>query len=234
VPSRFVTTLCLVLVSSSAWAPATYGDANVAAAAAGPSTGSNVNLDVHDFRVVSSASGPVDYYQIIQDPSGPVIRSAYVPPYQTAVLGYQFPDDYRRRVARIRWKWRALTLPNQGNECVKGSGDSAAVVYVTWKRGLKWYTLKYVWSAVAPKGMTCDAKRSIFRAQDTVIVESGSPLNEWRTYEIDPDQEFRAHFEHGDPRADVPKLLGLGIMSDGDQTKSSSSADFGGFSLTLR
>ena len=67
--------------------------------------------------------------------------------------------------------------------------------------------------------------------QDTVILESGGPVNEWRTEEIDPSAEFRAHFEKGNPNADVPDLVGLGIMSDGDQTNSISSADYEGFTL---
>jgi hypothetical protein len=87
---------------------------------------------------------------------------------------------------------------------------------------------------VGPKGATCDAKRNLFRAQDTIIVESGSPLGEWRAVEIDPDSEFRKHFSHGDPRADVPDLIGLGLMSDGDQTRSVSEADYADFVLVPR
>jgi hypothetical protein len=124
-----------------------------------------------------------------------------------------------------------LALPAGGNECADGNGDSAAVVYVTWKRGLRWYSLKYVWSSVGPKGSTCDRKRNPFRAQDTVIVESGPPLGEWRTVTINPDIEFRNHFEGGDQQASVPNLIGVGIMSDGDQTKSPSEADYADFAV---
>ena len=112
-----------------------------------------------------------------------------------------------------------------------GRGDSAAVVYVTWKRGLRWYSLKYVWSAVGPKGATCDKKRNPFRAKDTVIVESGPPLGEWRSVQMSPDVEFQNHFEDGDPTASVPDLVGVGIMSDDDQTNSPSEADYADFVL---
>jgi hypothetical protein len=150
------------------------------------------------------------------------------------VLGYPIPEALRGSVASIQWKWRAVTLPLGGNECDDGAGDSAAVVYVTWKRGLRWYSLKYVWSSVGPKGRTCDRKRNLFRAQDTIIVESGPPVGEWRTVEISPDLEFRNHFEDGDPHADVPDLVGVGIMSDGDQTKSVSEADYAEFVIKPR
>jgi len=33
--------------------------------------------------------------------------------------------------------------------------------------------------------------------------------------------------------ADVPELLGVGIMTDGDQTRSVSAADYSDFSLVL-
>jgi hypothetical protein len=125
-----------------------------------------------------------------------------------------------------------VTLPNGGDECADGREDSAAVVYVTWRRGLRWYSIKYVWSAVGTKGRTCARKRSPFVAQDTVIVDSGAPLNTWKTVEIDTKAEFRAHFADGDQNAEVPDLLGIGIMSDGDQTKSESAADYGQFVIT--
>jgi len=76
-----------------------------------------------------------------------------------------------------------------------------------------------------------DQKRNLFVVQDTVILETGGPVGQWREEEVDPSAEFRAHFEGGNPNADVPDLVGLGIMSDGDQTNSISAADYTGFEL---
>jgi hypothetical protein len=185
-------------------------------------------MDVRSFRVLSGESGKDDYYSVSAPPD-PYIHAAYRPPMETAVLGHEILEGSRRSVATLSWTWRAVVLPSGGNECVPGKGDSAAAVYVTWKRGLKWYSIKYVWSAGAPKRKTCAVKRNLIRAQDTVIVDSGPPLDEWRTVRIVPDDEFRAHFEGGDPRADVPDLVGIGIMTDGDQTQSASVADYRDF-----
>jgi hypothetical protein len=203
------------------------------ALAAAPNPPREVPLDIRSFRVVSAESGPVNYYTLVRGPE-PHWHAAYRPPLKTVVLGYPIPDGDRRSVARIKWKWRAVVLPKGGDECTEGKGDSAAVVYVTFRRALRWYSLKYVWSAVAKKGASCARKRNPFRAQDTIVVDSGPPLNEWRSVEIDPDAEFRKHFEDGDPKAEVPDLIGLAIMSDGDQTASPSEADYAGFSLVLR
>jgi hypothetical protein len=131
----------------------------------------------------------------------------------------------------LSWRWRAQALPIGGNECVKTKSDSAAVVYVTWRRGLRWYALKYVWSSSVQRGTVCEKKRNPFRAQDTIVLESGGPLNEWRTVELNPDAEFRRHFEPGDASAAVPDLIGVGLMSDGDETASKSSADWADFVL---
>jgi hypothetical protein len=188
-------------------------------------------IDVHSFRVLESYSGPVSYYKIVEDPELPFIRAVYRPPLETVTLGAEVPQHLRQRTKRLRWKWRAQALPNGGNECREGLGDSAAVVYVSWKRGLKWYSLKYAWSAVGEKDRTCDQKRNLFVVQDTVILATGGPVGQWRTEDIDPSADFRAHFERGNPDADVPDLVGLGIMTDGDQTKSISAADYAAFEL---
>jgi hypothetical protein len=190
-------------------------------------------IALNSFKIIERKSGPENYYSVTPGPDAH-IQAEYRPPLKTAVLGYQLPDAQRRSVAGLRWSWRARVLPKGGNECVDGKGDSAAVVYVTWKRGLRWYTLKYVWSAVGTKGKVCDSKRNPFVAQDTIIVDSGEPVGEWRTVHIVPDDEFRNHFEGGDPHASVPDLVGIGIMTDGDQTKSPSAADFRDFVLLLR
>ena len=188
-------------------------------------------IDVHQFRVVESYSGPVSYYKIVEDPDQAFIRAVYRPPLETVTLGAEVPENLRDKTKKFRWRWRVHVLPKGGNECAPGFGDSAATLYVSWKRGLKWYALKYVWSSVGRKGQVCDQKRNLFVVQDTIVLESGGPLGIWKDEEIDPSAEFRAHFENNDPHADVPDFVGIGIMSDGDQTHSISSADYAGFAI---
>jgi hypothetical protein len=187
------------------------------------------NLAPQSFRLIERVSGPVNYYSVLPGPPAHV-RSRYEPGFKTAVVGY-VAKDFQARAVKLSWRWRAVTLPVGGDECRDGKGDSAAVVYVSWKRGLRYYTLKYVWSAVGKRGAVCDQKRNPFLAQDTVIVESGAPLDEWKSVKLDLRAEFRKHFEDGDATAEVPDFVGIGLMSDGDQTKSPSSADFADFKL---
>lgn len=195
-----------------------------------PAAAHDMVVDPGQWRTIERDSGPDMYYTVVRgDPSGPYLRAHYKPPMQTTVLGWQLPDDARGGARTLRWRWRAETFPVGGNECDGGKGDSAAVVYATWKRGLRWYTIKYVWSSVGPKGSTCDRKRNPFMAQDTVIVESGGATDQWKPVEIDLKSEFRRHFEDGKMDAEVPDFVGIGVMSDGDQTHSDSAADYAGF-----
>ena len=207
---------------------AILGFAPTVASAALPLT-----MDVHSFKFIKSESGPVNYYTVVEDAAhGAYIHASYQPPMETAVMGYEIQSDADKEGAQtLRWSWRAVTLPNGGNECADGKADSAADVYVFWKRGLRYYSLKYVWSAVGTKGAVCDKRRNPFSARDTIILESGGPLNTWVTEQIDLKAEFRKHFEDGKADADVPPFKGVGMMTDGDQTKSPSSADYGPFTL---
>jgi len=191
-------------------------------------------IDVHRFSVLERDSGPTNYYRTVEDPLGGFIRGWYEPPLQTVTLFADVGDGFRNGVERIRFRWRAWVLPIGGNECIEGRADGAANVYIVWKRGLRWYSLKLIWSSEAPAGVTCNGTRNPFVASDSVILRSGAPTGVWRDEEIDPAALFRAHFEDGNPNAEVPELQGIGIMTDGDQTGTVSVADYAGFVLFKR
>jgi hypothetical protein len=195
-------------------------------------------VDVHAFKVLDRDYDPENphqtpetYYRTIEDGQQSFIRGVYLPPRETSTLFYEVPDELRNGVRRMRWRWRALALPLRGNECADGLGDSAAAVYVTWKRGLRWYSLKFIWSSNAPMGATCNRTRNPFLASDSIVLRTGESSAGWFEEVVDPVALFREHFANGDPAAEVPELQGIGLMSDGDQTGSVSAADYAGFVL---
>jgi hypothetical protein len=190
-----------------------------------------VPLDVRTFSVLQRDSGPVNYYRTVQEGQERFIRGLYRPGLATTTLFAEAPEELHRGARFMHWRWRALVLPRGGNECQSDRGDSAANVYATWKRGLRWYSLKFVWSTTGPLGATCDSKRSPFVAQDSIVLRSGGPVGLWAEETVDLDALFRQHFENGNPKAEVPELAGVGILSDGDQTHSVSAADFAGFTF---
>jgi hypothetical protein len=188
-------------------------------------------LDIRQFKVIERESGNISYYEkVLDDPEGPMLRARYRPPLETVTLGLEIPEALRSKAKRVHWRWRVIVFPVGGNECANGKGDSAASVFVTFKRGLKYYILKYSWSTEAPKGAVCDKRRNPFMARDTVILESNGPTHVWIDENIDVRAEFVRHF--GGSEADVPDLVGLGLMTDGDQTNSPSQADYADFSVS--
>jgi Protein of unknown function (DUF3047) len=194
-------------------------------------TSKELQLDFKKWQILERDSGPVNYYSLVSDPEMPYIRAHYKPPTETAILAFQVADSDRSRARGIRWKWRVQNLPPGGDDCVGGKGDSAAGVYLVWKRGMRVYTLKYAWSTVGKKGAICARKRTAFVARDKIIYVSGGPTNTWRSEELDLKAEFRKYFEDGDANADVPDFMGVGIMTDGDDTKSEVVADYADFVL---
>jgi hypothetical protein len=195
-------------------------------------------LDVHRFKVLGQDYDPENphnpeptYYRTIDDPQQSFIRSMYQPPAATVTLFQSVPDEFHHGVRLMQWRWRARVLPIKGNECASGLGDSAAAVYVTWKRGLRWYSLKFIWSTEAPLGATCNRMRNPFVASDSIVLRTGQISAGWVEETIDPERLFREHFANGDPNSEVPELQGIGLMSDGDQTHSTSAADYAGFVL---
>jgi hypothetical protein len=204
----------------------------------GPSQVRSFPLDVHEFKVLGQDYDPESpsrevrtYYRIIDDAEQSFIRGLYLPPMDTVTLFHELPEQLRKGVRGMRWRWRALALPRKGNECVGGLGDSAAAVYVTWKRGLRWYSLKFIWSSDAPLGATCNRMRNPLVASDSIVLRTGASSGEWVEEVIDPEALFRQHFADGDPGAEIPELQGIGVMTDGDQTRSMSAADYAGFVL---
>ena len=54
----------------------------------------------------------------------------------------------------------------------------------------------------------------------------------WKRESIDLAREFRKAFADGDEKADLPPLVGLAVMTDGDQTKTESTGDYADFVLS--
>ncbi len=195
----------------------------------GGTASTQTGLDVHRFRVIERESGNINYYHVVEQAEGAILHGRYRPPLESVTLGMEMPEALRSKAKRLSWRWRVQAFPIHGNDCKPSLGDSAAAVFLTFKRGLKYYVIKYIWSTDAPKGAVCDSRRGMFYARDTVVLESGGTLNTWMTEEVDPRAEFLKHFEPKGSMSDVPDFVGIGVMTDGDQTHSIGEADYGFF-----
>jgi hypothetical protein len=187
-------------------------------------------LDFGDLRPVES--GHHGYYTVRKDDDGTFLHAEYRvgEPATKEALVLRDADKAGRH--RLSWRWRALVLPVGGSDCDPNKTDSAAAVYVAWRNGLRWYGLKYSWSTDARVGSVCDSRNNPFLRGETVVLRAGGPLGQWASESIDVEAEFRSHFAGGDPRAEVPELIGIAVLTDGDDTKSPASADYASFVLS--
>jgi Protein of unknown function (DUF3047) len=195
------------------------------------STPSIQRLDVRRFQVVERTSGPVNYYQVVNQAEGSYLRARYQPTLQTTVLGVETPKASRRSMRGLRWRWRVHVLPVGADDCKPKIGDAAAGVFATFQAGLKTRVLKYVWNTTGSVGGTCQMARSLFFDKDEVILRVGPPLDTWVSESVDPRADYVRSF--GGHLQDVPDLVGIGVLTDGDATRSPSEADYGDFELVV-
>jgi Protein of unknown function (DUF3047) len=191
-----------------------------------------LRLDVRSFQVVKQSSGPVNYYRVQTGPEGTFLRALYMWPLETVVLGLEVPNHFRRGLKTLRWRWRVHAQPPGGDDCQPDVGDAAAGVFVNFRAGLKGFVIKYVWNSGGAAGRSCELINWLFFAKRVVVLRSGGPLDTWEREEVDPRADFARYF--GVPPDDVPDLVGLGILTDGDATRSRSEADYGDFELQAR
>jgi hypothetical protein len=125
-----------------------------------------------------------------------------------------------RQYPVLTWRWRVQTLPAGGDERRKGTGDSAAGVYVVFGGWPVPRTIKYVWSSTLPVGTRTESPF----AGDTkiVVLRSGPPQGDgWVEERVDVLEDYRRFFgEDPDP------ARGIGLLTDADNTHSLAAADY--------
>jgi hypothetical protein len=178
---------------------------------------------------VKQSSGNDDYYRVEPGPEFAHLAARYRPPFDTMVRGIEAPEQFRRTLAALRWRWRVRAFPRSGDDCNPHVGDAAAGVFATFKAGLKVMVIKYVWNSVGPAHRSCELANNLFFAKRVVVLRSGGELDTWRTETVDPRRDFVRYF--GGTLEDVPDFVALAVLTDGDATNSPSEADYADFVL---
>lgn len=148
-----------------------------------------------------------------------------------------------RALPRLRWRWRAERLPAGADLRLEEGDDAAARVFVTFAyepekaslgervarslagRELPGTALCYVWDASLPVGTSLPNPYA--EHTRVLVVRSGPAEPEgWRIEERDLLRDYRAAFD-----ADPPRLTGLAVMVDADQTGGHARAAFDDFLL---
>jgi len=81
-----------------------------------------------------------------------------------------------------------------------------------------------------PPGINIRTEESNAVSKMQLVIKRGpgGPLNTWFDEEIDLAEVFTKYFPETD---EVPKIVGIGLLSDGDGTKSLVEADYAAFEL---
>ena len=136
-----------------------------------------------------------------------------------------------RQYPIMTWCWRAQTLPPRGDERYTETNDSAAGVYVIFSRNFLGIPrqIKYLWSTTLPVGTV--ARREGIARPWFVVLESGDRrIGSWVQEIVDLEDDHRRILDR-----DLPKrTLGIGILTDADNTSSYASADYADFRLWPR
>ena len=123
----------------------------------------------------------------------------------------------------LRWSWKIDHTLARENARSKEGDDFAARVYVIFPGTFFWQTraINYVWSGKLPKGTVIP--NAYTKNAMIVVVESGEErVRQWVGEERNIAQDYRKYF--GD---DPPRLGGVAVMTDTDNTGEEAVAWYG-------
>jgi len=127
----------------------------------------------------------------------------------------------------LNWKWKINQLPKNGKENKKKTCDVAASVNVVLVAS-KWRpkTIKYSWSTTLKKNVFTKSPYAFWPSRcDIIVIESGDELKgQWITEKRNVLEDYIRLYKKKKVKSRV--IDALVIMSDGDNTKSVSAADY--------
>ena len=124
----------------------------------------------------------------------------------------------------LSWQWRPLLFPAGADERAAQTNDSALAVYAVFPHTtFSVKSLKYVWSAVVPAGQHLNSSRGLTQVR---VLRSGTERKgEWAEERVDVLEDYRALFKE----TEIPTPVGIAVLTDSDDTKSSAQGDYAQF-----
>lgn len=127
----------------------------------------------------------------------------------------------------LNWKWRATTLPKNGDESVKAKCDVAASIAVILNTNRFFpKSIKYSWSTTLEKDSLTHSPFAFWPSScDIRVMESGTQnLGEWQTEKINVLADYKKFNKL--TKVDSKIAYAIVIMTDSDNTQTLSSADY--------
>ena len=126
----------------------------------------------------------------------------------------------------LRWRWRAVKLPEGANEKDKKRNDTGGALYVTFSFNFLGIprSIKYTYSSTLPVGTIIS-----YGSLKVIVVSSGQKedSNQWITISRNVAEDYRRLFRKKPPRYPVS----ITLWSDSDSTGDTAIVDFDDIAL---
>jgi hypothetical protein len=124
----------------------------------------------------------------------------------------------------LAWSWRPIEFPEGADERRSKTNDSALAVYAVFPHSpVTVKSLKYIWSAVVPKGTRLSDSKGLTQVR---VLETGTAKKgDWVEQRVNVREDYKKSFNE----SETPKPAGIAILTDADDTKSSSQGDYANF-----
>jgi len=128
---------------------------------------------------------------------------------------------------KLRWRWRIDGVNTNGSERDLKKFDHAARVFIAFDTFIgPPRTLNYMWGDVEPAGTVLVHPKSE-RAQIFVVESGNAKAGQWVSEERDVTADWKRVF----PDKTMPKIVGVGIMTDSDSLGQKLQGDYAGIEL---
>jgi len=127
----------------------------------------------------------------------------------------------------LAWSWRPREFPKGADERDERRNDSVLAVYmlVPHSRVAGPKAVKYIWSEKVPAGTRLASNGGLTQVR---VLRSGTEgRGEWRHEKVNVLEDYRRYFDAKEP----PKPIGIAVLTDSDETKSSAAGDYADFKV---
>jgi hypothetical protein len=160
-----------------------------------------------------------DVYSVQRDGSGVFLHAESVD--NAHMIGHQMSVDLEE-YPFLQFSWRPLDLPPGGNEETRKTNDGALGVYIVFEGwSVPPLTIKYVWSSTLPEGSETVSPFSN-RAKIVVLRSGREGVGQWKDESVNVLEDYKRLFKVDD----VPRVRAIGVLTDSDNTATSSSGDY--------
>jgi Protein of unknown function (DUF3047) len=127
----------------------------------------------------------------------------------------------------LAWSWRPREFPKGADERDASTNDSVLAVYmlVPYSRIAGPKAVKYIWSEKVPVGTHLTSNNGL--TQVRVLRSGAAGRGEWQQEKVNVLEDYRKSFE----ARETPKPVGIAVLTDADDTKSSAAGDYADFKI---